>query len=231
VHRGLVALRCQLVLGRALQWHCDNAAAVRILEYGSNKGHLQLIAVQVAELCVHSRIRLFPVWIPRTENNVADELSRCTLEVDCDDWQLQSCWFHYLNGVWGPCTVNRFADDRNTQLGILNSKVFCPGTSGVDAFSFTWAGENNWLCPSISLILRVLEKVRADRATATLIVPWWESSYFWPTLRPTSKSWHSLMKDIRRFPTAYIRGHHTSLHSTFSDSPPFWTLAFRLVAS
>jgi len=81
--------------------------------------------------------------------------------MDCDDWQLQSCWFHYLNDVWGSHTVDRFANDSNTQLAILHSKVFCPGTSGVDAFSFTWAGQNNWLCPPITLVLRVLEKVVA----------------------------------------------------------------------
>ena len=230
VHRGLDELRGQLA-GRALQWHCDNAAAVRILDYGSNKSHLQLLAVQVAEVCLQSRIRLFPVWIPRTENSVADELSRCTLEVDCDDWQLQPFWFDYLDAVWGPHTVDRFADDKNAHLASFNSKVFCPGTSGVDAFRFSWVGQNNWLCPPISLILRVLEKVRTDRATATLVVPWWESSYFWPTLRPTGKSWHSLVRDVRRFPAAYIRGHQTSLRSAFSNAPPFWTLALRLVSS
>ena len=230
VHRALVVLRGQLA-GQELRWHCDNAAAVRILGYGSNKPHLQLLAVQVAESCFRMRIRLFPVWIPRAENSVADELSRCTWEVDCDDWQLQPCWFNYLDAAWGPHTVDRFADATNAHLPIFNSKVFCEGTSGVDAFSFSWAGHNNWLCPPISLVLRTLEKVRADNATAMLIVSWWESSYYWPTLRPTGKSWHCLVTDIRRFPASYNRGRHTSLRSAFSDSPPFWTLALLLVAA
>ena len=173
VHRALVALHPQLVqlVGQALQWHCDNAAAVRILEYGSNKAHLQLLAVQVPEVCLNSSIRLIPVWIPREENRVADELSRCTVQLDCDDWQLQPCWFSYLEAIWGPHTVDRFADEWNAQLPIFNSRVFCTGTSGVDAFSLSWACQKNWLCPLITLVLRVLEKVRADRATATLIVP------------------------------------------------------------
>ena len=77
----------------------------------------------------------------------------------------------------------------------------------------------------------MLEKVKTDRATATLIVPWWESSYFWPTLRPTGESWHGLVTDFRRIPAAYNRGRHTALHSAFGDSRQFWTLALRLVAS
>ena len=88
VQRALVALQSQLA-GQVLQWHCDNAAAVHILDYGSSKPPLQLLAVHIVEICLRNRIRLFPVWIPRDENSVADELSRCTLEVDCDDWQLQ----------------------------------------------------------------------------------------------------------------------------------------------
>ena len=133
--RALVALQSQLA-GQVLQWHCDNAAAVHILDYGSSKPPLQLLAVHIVEICLRNRIRLFPVWIPRDENSVADELSRCTLEVDCDDWQLQPCWFRYLDSLWGPHTVDRFADVRNAQLPIFNSKTLCPGTAGVDAFMF-----------------------------------------------------------------------------------------------
>jgi hypothetical protein len=104
-----------------------NAAVVRILDYGSNKLHLQLLAVQVAEICYIGRIQLFPVWIPRSENMVADELSRRTM--DCDDWQLDPYWFRHLDSIWGPHTIDRFADDANCQLPVFNSKVFCSGTS------------------------------------------------------------------------------------------------------
>lgn len=230
VHRSLVAFKCQ-VAGQALQWHCDNAAVVRILDCGSNKPHLQLLAVDVAEICFDSRICLFPVWIPRADNTVADWLSRGAVEIDCDDWQLHPSWFCYLDSIWGPHTIDRFADENNAQLMVFNSKKPCSGTCGVDAFSFSWADENNWLCPPIASVLRVLEKVRADRATATLVVPWWESSFFWPTLRPTSRSWHDLVTDVRKIPANYRRGRYTSRSSAFNDSRSFWTLALRLVAS
>jgi hypothetical protein len=106
---------------RALQWHCDNAAAVRILQCGSSKPHLQLLALRVADSCLHGRISLFPVWIPRGDNFVADDLSR-NFEEDCDDWQLQSRWFRYLDGVWGPHTVDLFANNVNTHLPVFYSK-------------------------------------------------------------------------------------------------------------
>jgi hypothetical protein len=228
VNRSLIAWQGTLA-GQTLLWHCDNAAVVRILDYGSNKLQLQMLAVQVAEICFIGRIRLLPVWIPRGDNQVADELSRRS--IDGDDWQLDPYWFRYLDGVWGPHTVDRFADNENCQIPIFNSRVFCPGTSGVDAFSLSWADQNNWLCPPIGSILRVLEKVRADGAVATLIVPQWESSFFWPTVRPNGSSWHELVKDVHRIPAVYLRGRHTSLYSAIVGSHPFWTLALRLEAS
>lgn len=226
VERSLAALQ-QLLAGCALRWHCDNAAAVRILQCGSGKGHLQVLALRVAEICLTSRISIFPVWIPRCDNGIADELSR-RFQEDCDDWQLEPAWFRYLDFIWGPHTVDRFANDQNTQLSVFNSNSNCPGTSGVDAFAFRWAGQNNWLCPPITLVWRAFEKVQRDRAVATLVVPWWESAYFWPIIRPAGKAWHKVVTDYRRIPAGFVRGLHTSVHSAFSETPRFWTLALRL---
>jgi len=66
---------------------------VGILDNGSYSP-LQLRAEQVESFVY---IHLYPVWIRSTENSVANELSGCTVEVDCNDWQLQSCWFLYLD--------------------------------------------------------------------------------------------------------------------------------------
>ena len=226
VERSLATLQ-QHLAGRAVRWHCDNSAAVRILQCGSGKGHLQLLALRVAEICLSRHISFYPVWIPRADNGIADELSR-RFQEDCDDWQLEPAWFRYLDYIWGPHTVDRFANNQNAQLPVFNSKVSCPGTAGVDAFTFTWAGHNNWLCPPLTLVWRAFEKVHRDQAVATLVVPWWESAYFWPIIRPAGKAWHKMVTDHRRIPAGYVRGQHTSANSAFSETPQFWTLALRL---
>ena len=38
-------------------------------------------------------------WIPRSENEKADFISRL---IDVDDWQLAESFFSTLEGVWGP---------------------------------------------------------------------------------------------------------------------------------
>ena len=47
------------------------------------------------------------------ENEIGDYLSRL---VDYDDWMLNPEVFAELDVVWGPHTVNRFADASNAQL-------------------------------------------------------------------------------------------------------------------
>ena len=89
-----------------------------------------------------------------------------------------------LDAMWGPHTVDRFANSANAQLVRFNSRFWEPGTEAVDAFTCSWADDNNWLCPPIYLVPRVLRHAQNTRAQGTLIVPQWMSSPFWPLLFP-----------------------------------------------
>jgi hypothetical protein len=58
-------------------------------------------------------------------------------------------------------------------------------TSGVDAFSFNWAGEFCLLTPppAVAVIGRCLEHLFRCKAKGVLIVPLWESAFYWPLLQ------------------------------------------------
>lgn len=173
-------------LGRKLansrvRWLTDNQNVVRILEVGSRKCDLQREVVKVFKLMCQYQIHIEPSWIPREENQYADYLSRI---IDYDDWRLNPIVFSMLDGMFGPHTIDRFADANNTQLIRFNSRYWSPGSEAVDAFTVNWAGENNWLCPPIGLIPRVIRYMQVCRAHGTLIVPMWESAPFWPILCP-----------------------------------------------
>ncbi|VDI24493.1 Hypothetical predicted protein [Mytilus galloprovincialis] len=115
-------------------------------------------------------------WIPRESNTKADKLSR---QSDCDDWGIQSWVFEYLNDLWGIFTCDRFACDYNTKCKMFNSKFYCKGTSGIDAFKQNWTNENNWLVPPPSLITKVINKLTVERCEGTLVVPEWRSAPYW----------------------------------------------------
>ena len=64
--------------------------------------------------------------------------------------------FHRIDLVWGPHLIDHVANHLNAKPPRFNSRFSNPGAEGIDAFVMDWAGENNYVCLPICLILRVL---------------------------------------------------------------------------
>ena len=92
--------------------------------------------------------------------------------------------FNWLDGLWGPHSIDRFANPINAQLERFNSRYCSPGSEAVDAFTCNWREENNWWCPPVYLIPRVIRHAQNVHCKGTLVVPQWVSSPFWPLLFP-----------------------------------------------
>ena len=78
--------------------------------------------------------------------------------------------FQELNARWSPHTVDRFADRYNSQLEKFNSHYWSPGTEVVDTLTCDWGGENNWWCPPLYLIPRLIGHAEGTRAQGTLVI-------------------------------------------------------------
>ncbi|XP_053400643.1 uncharacterized protein LOC128557357 [Mercenaria mercenaria] len=161
--------------------HTDNKNATSVLRIGSNKPYLQDVSLKVNEFCSENNISLFPRWLPRADNSEADYLSRCS---DSDDWSILDSIFRALDEKWGPHSVDRFACHYNAKCSNFNSRYWCPGTTGVDAFKQIWSEENNWIVPPPRLTLKCIRKILADRCHCTVVVPQWKSAPYWPELFP-----------------------------------------------
>ena len=85
-------------------------------------------------------------------------------------------FFCYLETNWGSHTIDRFADYLNTKLPRFNSKYWNPGSESIDAFICDWEHENNYLCPPIPLIPRVLRHAENCLPQGTLVLPVWFSA-------------------------------------------------------
>ena len=162
-----------------VRWFTDNQNVVRIVQYGSKKPSLQAEALGIFSTCASNNIRIEPEWIPREQNELADYYSRI---VDYDDWMLNPSVFSWLDSLWGPHSVDHFANPSNAQLERFNSRYWAPGSEAVNAFTCSWTDENNWWCPPVYLIPRVIWHAQATHCKGTLIVPQWISSPFWPLL-------------------------------------------------
>ncbi len=97
---------------------------------------------------------------------------------------LSHAFFRMLEERFGAHTVDLFASGINTKCGRFYSLHLCRGMSGVNSFALDWSGESRWASYPYRLSSRVWQKLRNDVATATLLVPLWESATLWTLLVP-----------------------------------------------
>ena len=169
--------------GSLVKWFTDSQTAARIIEVGSMKLDLHRLVIKIFQFCAEHSIRLEVQWIPRTENEKADYISRL---LDFDDWQITHDLFLSLEELWGPHTVDCFANYYTAKLPRFFSRFWNnPGVSGIDFFAQELSTENCLVVPPVSLVARVIHYLSLQKATATLVVPLWPSPSFWPLL--TSK--------------------------------------------
>ena len=101
-----------LLVGSYTKWFSDSQAACKIIQVGSMRSELHTIAVEIFQFCANNDIELELQWIPRTEIERADYISRI---IDIDDWQISADCFKSLEECWGvfPCI---FSVDKGTGL-------------------------------------------------------------------------------------------------------------------
>ena len=162
-----------------VKWFTDNQAAAKIVEVGSMRIDLHRLALKIFKICIQHKIRLDIQWVPRTEIEKADFISRM---IDVDDWQITRALFKKLEDLWGPHSIDCFANHYNFKIDRFFSRFWTPGCTGIDCFVQNLYGENCLVVPPVCLISRALNYLFQQKAKGTLVVPFWPSSSFWPLL-------------------------------------------------
>ena len=189
-HRELLAVKYvldsfgEMLRNQSIQVNIDNSSACRILSVGSAKPYLRNIAIDVFNFYSRFNFNLIPQWIPREQNELVDYYSRIN---DADNWSIDNDSFRFINNLYGPFTVDRFASNLNQKLKCFKSKFYCPGTSHVNAITDDWSNDLNWLCPPMPSIFSVIRYLKLCKAKGALLVTVWSCSYFWPLIYPNGK--------------------------------------------
>ena len=121
--------------------------------------------------------------------------------------------------------VDRFADEENKKLERFNYRFYCPGTSHVNSFTADWSETNNWLSPPVSLIGATIRHLKLCKGVGTLLVPLWESSYFWPIICPNGVQFADFVKGVLIVNPNYKS---YSDNEIFNGYASFRTLALKL---
>lgn len=161
-----------IVAGRTVEIMTDN---ITTMAYINGQGGPSLTLTHVAKAiwdeALTSNITIVARHVAGVLNIQADGLSRIHRPYE---WMLHPTLFQWIDHVWGPHTVDRFADYITTQLPVYNSRFADPGSSGINALAQQdWASNNNYVCAPFCMLPAVLEVITAQRAAATIIAPRW----------------------------------------------------------
>ncbi len=173
---------CRDIKGIHVKMEIDNTTAISYVnKLGGRIYTLNKLAKQMWEWARDRHIWISAVHIPGHLNVEADAESRDTSQED-KEWMLNPRYFQTINEKWGPFDIDLFATRINTQIEKFISWMADPECFLVNAFSFSWTGINGYAFPPFSLISRVLQKVREDEASITVIAPVWPTQVWYPQI-------------------------------------------------
>ena len=179
-------LRCLLSFKNVLQNKrvsilTDNVTTAAYINFqGGPCADLSKVATEIWGLSVRYNMTITAKWLAGKLNTIPDFLSRYSSKYN---WKLHPALFRYLDKVWGPHNMDRFACMASTMCPLYNSLYLDPKTSGVDALSQNdWAQYNNYVNAPFRLIPKILNILDHYQATATIIAPKFKAHSFYKKL-------------------------------------------------
>ena len=137
-------------MGKTLKLFTDNQNCIRIVKSGCMKLDLQALARSIFTVCSEKCISIDIQWIPLSENTKADYISKIVVH---EDWGVTCEFVEFIDNMWGPHTIDRFANSANTKVRRFISRYWNPSSESVDAFTQHWGFDNNWFVPPIYRVL------------------------------------------------------------------------------
>ncbi|KAL0821366.1 hypothetical protein ABMA28_005954 [Loxostege sticticalis] len=143
----------------------DNTTAISYINRmgGVQFTHLNDITQAIWKWCEDKNIFIFASYIRSCENTDADAESR-NLNIDTE-WELSSDAFREIVSKFGNPEIDLFASRINTKCEKYISWKRDPYALNIDAFTINWHDFFFYAFPPFSLVLKVLQKIKADKAT------------------------------------------------------------------
>ena len=165
---------CKTLSNITVKLEVDNTVTqAYIVHQGGRIQCLNDIVQEIYEFLNSRNIKVVCAHLPGSENIHADKASRSKYDYD-KEWQLKPDIFLKVEHGFGPFDVDLFASRINKQMDRFISWKPDPYAYAIDAFSVSWnVFINAYAFPPFSVISRVLQKIRDDKAAVTLVAPVW----------------------------------------------------------
>jgi hypothetical protein len=163
-----------LTKSRNLILETDNATNVSYwLKMGGKVGKLSRMVEPTLQYLRRKFITIFPQFVKGTEmvkEREADFLSRVSSLRN--ELQLNPTIFKRISRILGPHPIDLFANSQNTQCKKYRSWAYD------NTFHHKWF--NGYAFPPIKLIPATIQKVWQDKASITIIIPYWPNQPWFP---------------------------------------------------
>jgi hypothetical protein len=161
----------------------DNTTAMWYLKKsGGSRRHLAKLSETIWEHLLTNNIKMRVYHLPGVLNEIADHQSRLRDKIRLTDLALNHKIFNKICSLWGTPTIDLFATFQDRQLPRFASEILQPEAVWIDAMKHPWTNERGWANPPFALIGRVLQKVRAEKASIILVAPLWPAQPWFASL-------------------------------------------------
>lgn len=158
----------------------DNTTAI---SYINRMGGIQFpklneVARQIWDWCEERNIWIFASYIKSEDNKIADSESR-VLESG-SEYEISRRVFEKIKRVFGEPEIDLFASRINKKCETYVAWHKDPFAFEIDAFTMRW---NSWFFyafPPFPIILKVLRKIKQEKASGIVVVPYWPAQPWYP---------------------------------------------------
>ena len=199
---------CEDLHDTHIRLKCDNTTAVACINrMASTKHMLMALTREIWLWALQRNINLSAEFLPGRLNTIADEQSRVVENLDAE-WMVYPSIFKQVCSTFGEPDIDLFASRINAQSSCYVSWRPDPHAVAIDAFNMQWQNIKGYAFPPFSVIPRLLQKIRRDKARMILILPIWPTqAWFSVALRVNVREPVILPRDCLTLPQDLQRKH------------------------
>jgi hypothetical protein len=179
-------MSCVMSLGGKVPQFATGGNAPKSVLGGSKTEKIQEWVIKLLDLAKENNISILAQWVPRSQNERSDWLSRIHSTEKYEYCIRDSC-FRQLDQAWGPHSIDIFSTASNVKVssGRFCSRYFDSNAEWTDAFSRPWQRhEVIWAHPPPKFIGETISHFIRYKCSGTLFTPMWKGSSWWPLLWP-----------------------------------------------
>lgn len=170
------------VMYRTVLIKTDNSTVVSYInrQGGTHSPSLCMHTWKLLNWCIPRQISLQALHLSGKENVIADALSRG--QAVPTEWSLHRPTVQQIFNILDTPHIDLFASHLNHQLPTFCTRHAHPLAWATDSLSLSWSGLLGYAFPPISLLPRVLQKIKQESCKIILVAPLWPRQAWFPQL-------------------------------------------------